>query len=154
MSFKCLQYISILDCFITGYNFHGGDIGTVNSARDANNCQVECSRNWECNYWTFEPSTKKCHLKRELIQVKRNSGLQSGPKKCLKKSHFEKEMHEVSCYDNTGVDLRGADLKAFASPSTSMCQFSCQQDPACLYYTLFQGVSILKLIHNWYEICS
>ena len=138
----------ILDCFVSGYNFEFGDIDVISTARDANNCQIECSRNALCNYWTFELTEKKCHLKRELIKATKEPKCQSGPKRCLTKSHAEKEMQERSCLENVGVDMYGGDLpNGFSSASTpESCQHTCQLTPECIFFSHIGTVSYFSLL--------
>ena len=82
-------------------------------------------------------------MKKELIRAVKKGNFQSGPRKCLKKSYAEKEMKEISCLENQGVDLRAkvGDITSFQSPSKEECQFSCQQNAKCIFFTLHNGVS-------------
>ena len=132
--------MTFLDCYVSGYNFDGGDIDVISDARDANNCQIDCSKNALCNYWTFETGEKKCHMKREILKVVKSNVHQSGPKKCLKKSDAENDMKEMSW--SQGVDLKLGDIRKLASSTKETCQYHCQRQQKCAFFTLFNGVSI------------
>ena len=113
--------------------------------RDANNCQIECTRSPICNYWTFVTSQNKCYLKQELNKAKAKQDHQSGPKKCMKESEAKIEMTENACMQN-GVDLFGSDIANFDSPDKETCQQSCQDNPKCRFFTL-NGVSAYFIFH-------
>ena len=133
---------SISDCTVAGYNFEGGDIGDF-PAKNNRTCHAECFRNSTCNYWTFDTTTKKCHLKRELERAKKNTRYVSGPKLCLVTKDIEKEMKSMSCMENTNLDLHGADLEqGYNSRTKENCQFDCQTNPSCGFFTYVNGVSI------------
>ena len=130
---------------MNGYDIPGYNIGEPVETRDANNCQIACSRNTLCNYWSYDPRQKKCWLKREAARIKSNSALQSGPKECLQKAKTENEDFSMYCKTGLGINLSGGDPLASIKGSTSAasCQLQCQKNPRCVVWIVFNDVIIL-----------
>ena len=123
----------------------GHDLGDPMETRDAGNCQIACSRNTQCNYWSYDPRQKKCWLKREAGSIKSNSAIQSGPKKCLEKSKTEElEIKNMKCGPAVGINLSGGEILSSLSHSTTYekCQSQCQRTNRCIFFIVAYNVSV------------
>lgn len=52
-------------------------------------------------------------------------------------------MGQISCLENVGVGLWGGDISDHQDSSKEMCQYRCQKNPKCIFFTFVDGVSIL-----------
>ena len=69
------------DCSEDGTDYPGHDI-TMFETENAKECQNECAKNEECNFWTVVKSHKRCYLKRKRDKVLSGNNYISGPKVC------------------------------------------------------------------------
>ena len=130
-----------------GYDIPGHNIGDASETRDANNCQIACSRNTQCNYWSYDTRVKKCYMKREAASIKANSPIQSGPKKCLEKTKTEDlEIKNMQCGPAKGINLSGGEILTSFSHSITYngCQLQCQRTNRCIFFIVHDNVSIVK----------
>ena len=86
-----------IDCFVTGYSFEGGDLGSATTARDRMNCHIACIKNSDCYFSTYDTNSKNCQLKSSIVNVISKGNVQSGPKVCLTKEKAKEAMKSISC---------------------------------------------------------
>ena len=80
--------------------------------------------------------------------LKKNSNVQSGPKKCLNKKETEEiDFKHMTC-TQTGVDLAGGDILSsyyIGGKDEKSCRFECQKNSDCLMFTLYNDVRTFYL---------
>ncbi len=74
-------------CFSVGRDFGGANIVTVN-APSAHECQIECQKNPECMFFTYDLSSQNCWLKNAKINDYPNPVCISGPRKCYEGTYL------------------------------------------------------------------
>ena len=86
----------MLECTTNNYEITGDDLGQSVEVKNAGLCQVRCTRNKQCNYWTFKKSDKKCFLRQKIKKAIPSSGFQSGARTCLDKDKESKNINNKS----------------------------------------------------------
>ena len=142
-----------LDCQLDDYKF-GSDAKwfTGEVVRDFRSCQWHCENKVECNYWTFEKTSKTCFMMRAHywdLPLKYDDKWISGPKKCLNKLKVEEKEVNGSC------KIKGLSFKTNTRQSFSRSRGDCQykaQISGVEYY--FQEGWVCYLLKNLPEIKS
>ena len=104
MNINLTMLQKFLACPLENYKFevHSDYLLSKNGdkVRDVGSCQWQCKNKAECNYWTYEKSSKKCFMMRanDNLPLVYNDKWISGPKKCMNKLELEeKEVPNASC---------------------------------------------------------
>ena len=144
-SLQNVTFVYFPDCILEGYNIEKSDIGDPEDVRTVKNCHYLCTQRPECNYWTYQKSSKKCFLKREVTSIVKSSNYQSGAKLCLDKQKAELEVTSKStCPAIIGTNYSGGEtLKVlhYGYNSREACQKKCQTTLGCKFYIVYHGVS-------------
>ena len=102
------------------------------------NCQVECQKNLQCNFWTYDPATKKCYPRREKseektrLRVNQCNNCKRGPEVC-KGSIKVLESHDVHkfFFDDTLAPKGGQTGIKAAGSDPIQCVTQCRSNGGC-----------------------
>ena len=50
-------------CFLHGTDYWGNDIKKINNIGDAQACQIECQKEIQCTYFSYNTASRVCYLK-------------------------------------------------------------------------------------------
>ncbi|XP_038142736.1 coagulation factor XI-like [Cyprinodon tularosa] len=109
----------------------GSDLEELKSV-SPEHCQVLCSANPQCTYFSFSSDDFSCYLKNN------QSGLTAKPKKgttsgiparfCQLDDNWVKQLYQ-------GVDFQGSDIEKELMDDAELCQRKCDEDTNCQFFT-------------------
>lgn len=147
------QLPTALPCSIRGVALVGGDLADSDggggfAAEDAAECQYECDRRANCNFWSHVDEWKiNCYIKEEAGEERKLDGATTGWKGEGCESPKRKENpEETGLLDNEGCKIDdmaflGADLTrdrngdGVTVRSFVECRTACRHQPGCAAFT-------------------
>uniref|UniRef100_A0A3Q2D1Y0 Apple domain-containing protein n=1 Tax=Cyprinodon variegatus TaxID=28743 RepID=A0A3Q2D1Y0_CYPVA len=95
-------------------------------------CQVLCSANPQCTYFSFSSDDFSCYLKnnQRVLTAKPKKGTTSGipARFCQLDDNWVKQLYQ-------GVDFRGSDFEKELMDDAELCQRKCDEDATCQFFT-------------------
>ena len=71
-------------CFIGGYDIRANSLRNLDSAATAYHCQLECKKDDDCSFFTYDDNIGRCFLKTGALGTIVGSFVISGPKTCTR----------------------------------------------------------------------
>jgi len=79
-------------CFENGIDYAGRNIRNIPNVESSKQCQLECKKNSDCSYFTYDIQTKNCFLRNGRPAIVAKSVAISGPKLCSAKGEIKLSM--------------------------------------------------------------
>ena len=110
----------------------------MENINDKESCQEECQKISQCNFWTYDPATKKCYPRSEKseektrLRVNQCNNCKRGPKVC--KGHIKiLETHDIARFfaDDTLAPKNGSTGITASGSDPIQCVTQCRSNGGC-----------------------